>query len=50
VVFLSRFGGSSKFELSVVRLEAILGGVVRDQPTELTVASIYRDEPRAQRI
>jgi hypothetical protein len=40
-MFLSRFGGSLKLELTGDRLGAILGGVVRDDTTELVVASIY---------
>jgi hypothetical protein len=40
-VSLSRFGGSLKLELTGDRLGAILGGVVRDDTTELAVASIY---------
>ena len=46
MVFLSRFGGSSKFELTGDWLGAILGGVVRDDVAELTVASIYRERER----
>jgi hypothetical protein len=49
-VCLSRFGGNSKFELPGKRLRMILGGWVLDYPTELMVASIYRDRSRAQRI
>ena len=42
----NRFGGSSKFKLSVARLEAILGGVVRDDLAELTTDSIYTKRER----
>lgn len=41
-MFLSRFGGSSKFALTGDRLGAILGGVVRDDVAELMAGSIYR--------
>jgi hypothetical protein len=46
MVFLSIFGGSSKFELASDQLRAILGGWVLDYPTELAVASIYRAQQR----
>jgi hypothetical protein len=45
-VSLNRFGGTSKFKLSVARLEAILGGVVRDDLAKLTVGSIYTKRER----
>jgi hypothetical protein len=34
-------GGNEKFTVSIERLEARLGGLVRDYPTELAVRSIY---------
>jgi hypothetical protein len=37
----TEIGGNEKFTVSVERLEARLGGLVRDYPTELTVRSIY---------
>jgi hypothetical protein len=43
---LEGFGGSLKLELVGDRLRAILGGWVRDDPTELTVASIYTKRER----
>jgi hypothetical protein len=42
--------GNLNFELPGERLRMILGGWVLDYPMELTVASIYRDRSRAQRI
>jgi hypothetical protein len=42
----SRFGENLKLELTVARLGTILGGVVRDDVAELTVASIYRERER----
>jgi hypothetical protein len=45
-VVQNRFGGNLKLELTVARLWAILGGVVRDGPAELTAASIYRERER----
>jgi hypothetical protein len=45
---LEGFGGNSKLELASDQLRAILGGWVRDDLVELTVASIYRDRSRAQ--
>jgi hypothetical protein len=45
-VFLSELGGNEKLELSGERLGAILGGLVRNYPTELAVRSIYRARER----
>jgi hypothetical protein len=45
-VVQNRFGGNLKLELTVARLWAILGGVVRDGAAELTTASIYREGER----
>jgi hypothetical protein len=38
--------GNPKLELTGARLEAILGGVVRDDLAELTTGSIYRPSER----
>jgi hypothetical protein len=43
---LEGFGGNLKLELASDRLRAILGGWVRDDPTELTLASIYTKRER----
>jgi hypothetical protein len=40
---LEGFGGNPKLELASDQMRAILGGWVRDDLAELTVASIYRD-------
>jgi hypothetical protein len=45
-VFLSRFGGSSKFTLPGEQLRLILGGWMLDYLTELMVASIYTERER----
>jgi hypothetical protein len=37
----TEIGGNEKFKVSVERLEARLGGLVRDYPAELAVRSIY---------
>jgi hypothetical protein len=42
----TELGGNPKFELSGERLRTISGGWVRDDPAELTVASIYRGRQR----
>ena len=43
---LERFGENPKLEFTGDRLRAILGGWVRNDPTELTVASIYNRQER----
>jgi hypothetical protein len=40
------FGGNEKFKVSGERLEARLGGLVLDYPTELTADSIYSRQER----
>jgi hypothetical protein len=45
-VFLSIFGGNPKLELTDDRLRAILGGWMRNDPTELMVALIYTRQER----
>ena len=45
-VYSNRFGENAKFELAGDRLGAILGVGVLDYPTELAVASIYREVKR----
>jgi hypothetical protein len=45
-VVLECFGKNPKLELSGIRLEAILGGLVRDYPTDLMAHSIYRRQER----
>ena len=42
----NRIGGNSKLRLTGDRLRTILGGWVHDDPTELMVASIYRERQR----
>jgi hypothetical protein len=42
----TQFGGNTKLELSGIQLEAILGGLVRDYPTDQTTCSIYRRQER----
>jgi hypothetical protein len=46
----TQFGENPELELLSERLRVILGAWVLDYPTELTVASIYSDRLRAQRI
>jgi hypothetical protein len=43
---LEQIGGNPKLKLPVDQLRTILGGWVRDDPTELTVASIYNRQER----
>jgi hypothetical protein len=43
---LEQIGGNLKLKHSSDRLRAILGGWVRDDPTELMVASIYTRQER----
>jgi hypothetical protein len=43
---LEGFGGNLKLELAGDRLRALLGGWVRDDPTELTAGSIYTKRER----
>jgi hypothetical protein len=45
-VFLSSFGGSSKFTLAGERLGMILGGWMLNYLMELAVSSIYRAQQR----
>jgi hypothetical protein len=42
----TQFGGNPKLELSGIRLEAILGGLVHDYPMDQTMCSIYRRQER----
>jgi hypothetical protein len=43
---LEQIGGNPKLKLPGDRLRTILGGWVRDDPTELMVASIYTRQKR----
>jgi hypothetical protein len=38
----TQFGGNPKLELLGIRLETILGGLVRDYPMDQAMCSIYR--------
>jgi hypothetical protein len=42
----TQFGGNPKLELSGIRLEEILGGLVRDYNTNQAMCSIYRRQER----